>query len=179
MQMYPILQTYSKSRWNWAFTKRRPFRVTQTTMQPQPGADYGLGTIGTCLGPPPARGPPFGQKRKKIPMTTMGPLYNIPYFLQIKIKKWIMGPLKNLFLLEVCPPPHNKGPPTRLCLGAPKGVNPPLVPIFQNVYKLIEIISMVLGKIPVNLKQKRWYATRQRVFLSQLSEMQVLNWSTG
>ena len=26
------------------------------------GADYGLGTIGTCLGPPPAVGPPADQK---------------------------------------------------------------------------------------------------------------------
>ena len=32
------------------------------------GADYGLGTIGTCLGPPPAWGPPSDQK--KIPMIT-------------------------------------------------------------------------------------------------------------
>ena len=27
------------------------------------GADYGLGTIGTCLGPPPAGGPPSDQKK--------------------------------------------------------------------------------------------------------------------
>ena len=32
---------------------------------------------------------------------------------------------------------------------------------------------MVLAKIPVNLKQKCRYATRQPVFLSQHSEMQV------
>ena len=31
----------------------------------RPGADYGLGTIGMCLGPPPARGPPSDQKKKK------------------------------------------------------------------------------------------------------------------
>ena len=34
------------------------------------GADYGLGTIGTCLGPPPARGPPSDQKNKN-PMITV------------------------------------------------------------------------------------------------------------
>ena len=30
------------------------------------GADYGLGTIGTCLGPPPAGGPPFDQKKNPL-----------------------------------------------------------------------------------------------------------------
>ena len=29
------------------------------------GADYGLGNIGTCLGPPPPRGPPTHKKKKK------------------------------------------------------------------------------------------------------------------
>ena len=28
------------------------------------GADYGLGTIGTCLGPPPSGGPPSDKKMK-------------------------------------------------------------------------------------------------------------------
>ena len=28
------------------------------------GSDYGLGTIGTYLRPPSARGPPYDQKRK-------------------------------------------------------------------------------------------------------------------
>ena len=36
------------------------------------GADYGLGTVGKCLGPPLAGRPPFDQKRKKIPITTGG-----------------------------------------------------------------------------------------------------------
>ena len=35
-----------------------------------PGADYGLGTIGTCLGSPPAGGPPSDQKNEK-PMITL------------------------------------------------------------------------------------------------------------
>ena len=35
-----------------------------------PGADYGLGTIGTCPGPPPAGGPHL-TKKKKILMTTV------------------------------------------------------------------------------------------------------------
>ena len=30
-------------------------------------ADYGLGTIGMCLGPPPAGGPPSDQKENKSP----------------------------------------------------------------------------------------------------------------
>ena len=30
----------------------------------QPGADYGLGTVGTCLGPPPAKGPPSDKKKE-------------------------------------------------------------------------------------------------------------------
>ena len=34
------------------------------------GADYGLGTIGTCLGPPHAGGPPSDQKNEN-PMITM------------------------------------------------------------------------------------------------------------
>ena len=38
---------------------------------------------------------------------------------------------------------------------------------------------MVLGKIHINLKEKYQLATRQFVFLSQVSEMQVHIWSTG
>ena len=37
----------------------------------EPGADYGLGTIGTCLGPPLSRGPPCDQKQKKNPMISV------------------------------------------------------------------------------------------------------------
>ena len=33
------------------------------------GADYGLGTIGTCLGPPPAGGPPFIKKKENAIVT--------------------------------------------------------------------------------------------------------------
>ena len=36
-----------------------------------PGADYGLGTIGTCLGPPPARGPPSDQKNENPTITVI------------------------------------------------------------------------------------------------------------
>ena len=35
------------------------------------GADYGLGTIGTCLRPPPAGGAPSDQKKKKNPKVTV------------------------------------------------------------------------------------------------------------
>ena len=73
----------------------------------------------TCKGGP-------NLAKKKILMTRMGPLYDIPYFLQIKIKMWTVGPLKNLFLSGVPPPCKIGGPQTRVCLGAPKGVNPPL-----------------------------------------------------
>ena len=34
--------------------------------QSEPGADYGLGTIGTCLGPPLTRGPPSDQKKNPM-----------------------------------------------------------------------------------------------------------------
>ena len=44
--------------------REQPIRRTLGT-----GADYGLGTIGTCLGPLPSGGPPSDQK--KIPMTTV------------------------------------------------------------------------------------------------------------
>ena len=30
------------------------------------GVDYGLGTIGTCLGPPPAGGPPSDKRKKSL-----------------------------------------------------------------------------------------------------------------
>ena len=55
------------------------------------GADYGLGTIGTCQGPPPAGGPPSDQKKRKsydnrkkkmvLKMTRMGALQAISNFL--------------------------------------------------------------------------------------------------
>ena len=38
---------------------------TSHLVWPNAGADYGLGTIGTCLGPPPAGGPSWIKKKKK------------------------------------------------------------------------------------------------------------------
>ena len=46
-----------------------------------PEADYGLGTIGTCLGPPPPGGPPSDQKKKEEEkMTREWALYSKSYF---------------------------------------------------------------------------------------------------
>ena len=64
----------------------------------------------TCKGGP-------NLAKKKILMTRMGPLYD---------KCGLWGPWNKPIFVGSPPPCKIGGPQTRVCLGAPKGVNPPL-----------------------------------------------------
>ena len=71
------------------------------------GADYGLGTIGTCLGPPPAGGPPSDQKKNPYVSCEKNCRENesdasivgyITLFVNCNYKWNVEGPLKNRFM---------------------------------------------------------------------------------